>query len=79
MLNLFNISISEMVKYIAVQDSSEVSLLFVWILIIVLVAVIGALMQRPPERSDQSIHENNSKVQYITIGGGSQTKSSING
>lgn len=69
-----------MAKYILIQTNSDpMPLLGVWIIVIVLVAVIGALMQRPPERSDQSIHENNSKVQYITIGGGSQQKSSENG
>jgi len=53
-------------------------LLGVWIIVVVLVAVIGALIQSPPERPYQSFNENNQKVQYITIGGASQTKTSPN-
>lgn len=49
-------------------------LLGVWILVIIIIAVIGALHQSPPERPYQSFHEDNHKIQYITIGGSTTTK-----
>jgi len=64
-------------KIILLQQShNPLPLLGVWILVILLVAVIGALTQSPPERPHHSFNENNQKVQYITIGGASQTKTS---
>lgn len=64
-------------KYLLIQQSSDpFPLLGVWIIVIVLVAAIGALTQSPPERPNHSFNENNQKVQYITIGGTSTTKTS---
>lgn len=62
--------------FLVQQPSDPFPLLAVWIIVIVLIAVIGALIQTPPDRLDQSYHANNQKVQYITIGGGTQTKTS---
>ncbi len=45
-----------------------------WILVIVLIAVLGALAQPPPESFNQTLNHDNSKIQYITIGGATQTK-----
>jgi len=50
-----------------------VPLLFMWIIVILLIAVIGALSSNPPERINQSFKEDHSKIQYITIGGGQTT------
>jgi len=62
---------------IVVRESvDKLPLLAAWILIILLIAIIGALSQNPPERINHSFNENNQKVQYITIGGTSQTKTS---
>lgn len=61
------------------EQVSQLSLLGCWILVIILVAVIGALSKSPPERINHSFNENNQKVQYITIGGASQTKTHPNG
>jgi len=64
-------------KILLIQQSPDpFPLLGVWIIVIVLVAAIGALTQSPPERPNQSFNENNQKVQYITIGGTSTTKTS---
>jgi len=63
-----------MVTVRVVHDATP--LLMVWIIVIVLVAVIGALMQSPPERPYHSFKHDESKIQYITIGGASQTKTS---
>jgi len=52
--------------------------LCVWIVVITIIAVIGLLRESPPERPYQSFHENNQKVQYITIGGTSSTKKTDN-
>jgi hypothetical protein len=57
---------------------SPLPLLMVWIVVIILVAAIGALTQNPPERPNQSFNENNQKVQYITIGGASSSKTTNN-
>lgn len=56
------------------QTHNPLPLLGVWIIVIVLIAAIGALTQSPPERPNHSFNENNQKVQYITIGGTSTTK-----
>jgi hypothetical protein len=56
---------------------STFPLLGVWILVIILVAVIGALQQTPPERPYQSFAETRLKTQYITIGGTSTTKTTV--
>lgn len=50
-----------------------IPLLMMWIIVIVIVAVVGTLSISPPERSYQSFNEDNSKIQYITIGGGPTT------
>lgn len=64
-------------KVFLIQQSSDpFPLLGVWIIVIVLVAAIGALTQSPPERPNHSFNENNQKVQYITIGGTSTSKTS---
>lgn len=64
-------------KVLLIQQSpNPLPLLGVWIIVIVLVAAIGALTQSPPERPNQSFNENNQKVQYITIGGTSTSKTS---
>lgn len=64
-------------KVILLQSKSDpFPLLGVWILVILLVAVLGALFQSPPERPYHTFNENNQKVQYITIGGASQEKHS---
>jgi len=60
------------------ETVDHLPLLAVWIITIFLIAVIGALSQSPPERINHSFNENNQKVQYITIGGTSQTKTSEN-
>lgn len=64
--------------YIIVQQKDPFPLLGWWILVIIIVAVIGLLNQSPPERPYQSFNEDNSKIQYITIGGASTTKVSTN-
>lgn len=62
-------------KILLVQQTHDpFPLLGVWIIVIVLIAAIGALTQSPPERPNHSFNENNQKVQYITIGGTSTTK-----
>lgn len=64
-------------KVFLVQQSPDpFPLLGMWIIVIVLVAAIGALTQNPPERPNHSFNENNQKVQYITIGGASTSKTS---
>nr|UOF93436.1 ORF4 [Tobacco necrosis virus D] len=60
--------------YIIVQQRDPFPLLGVWIIVIIIVAVIGLLNQSPPERSYQTFKEDNSKIQYITIGGSTTTK-----
>lgn len=40
-----------------------------WIIIIVLIAVLGALAQSPPESLNQTFRHDHSKIQYINIGG----------
>ncbi|CAA64250.1 hypothetical protein [Leek white stripe virus] len=52
---------------IVVRESSF-PLLAVWIIVIVLVAVIGALLQTPPETINQVFNEDHHKTQYINIG-----------
>ncbi len=64
--------------FVLQREPDPFPLLGVWIVVIVLVAVIGALTQSPPERPNQSFNENNQKVQYITIGGTSSSKTSPN-
>jgi hypothetical protein len=54
------------------------SLLGVWIFIIVLIALIGALMRKPPETLYQRFDYDSSKVQYITIGGATNQNVSTN-
>lgn len=49
-------------------------ILGVWIIVIIIIAVIGLLVQSPPERPYHSFTSDQSKVQYITIGGESKTK-----
>jgi len=51
----------------------EVSLLVVWIIVIVIVGVIGALSRSPPETTHHSFNYDYSKLQHITIGGESRT------
>lgn len=51
----------------------------VWIVVIVLVAVIGALLQSPPETYYHYVSNDSSKLQYITIGGESKTNITSNG
>lgn len=65
-------------KYIVVQNSDPFPLLGVWIIVIIIIAVIGLLNQSPPERPYQTFKEDNSKIQYITIGGATTTKVSTN-
>jgi len=60
--------------YIIVHQRDPFPLLGVWIIVIIIVAVIGLLNQSPPERPYQSFNEDNSKIQYITIGGETTTK-----
>lgn len=60
--------------YIVIKQQDSFPLLGWWILVIILIAVIGALNQTPPERLNQSFKEDNSKIQYITIGGATTTK-----
>jgi len=60
--------------YIIVHQRDPFPLLGVWIIVIIIVAVIGLLNQSPPERPYQSFNEDNSKIQYITIGGATTTK-----
>lgn len=67
-----------MAYYLVKTHDDHFPLIGLWIIVIILVAVIGALSQTPPERTDHSSYANNSKVQYITIGGASQTKTSDN-
>nr|UHS72266.1 MAG: hypothetical protein 3 [Betanecrovirus sp.] len=64
-------------KYIVLKED-PFPLLGVWILVIIIIAVIGLLNQSPPERPYQSFNEDNSKIQYITIGGATTTKVSTN-
>nr|UHS72214.1 MAG: hypothetical protein 3 [Tombusviridae sp.] len=56
--------------------SDPTPLLVFWICVIVLVAVIGALSQTPPETFHQSFNYDSSKLQYIKIGG--ETKTVVN-
>jgi hypothetical protein len=56
-----------------IVQESDVSLLAIWIVVIVIVAVIGALSQTPPESLHQVIKYDSSKLQYITIGGSTTT------
>jgi len=63
-----------MKKVVIHYSYDPIPLLMVWIIVIVLIAVIGALRQSPPERPYQSFTEDHSKIQYITIGGASTTK-----
>nr|ASA69345.1 p7b [Tobacco necrosis virus D]QYA72315.1 ORF4 [Tobacco necrosis virus D] len=65
-------------KYIIVQQNDPFPLLGVWIIVIIIIAVIGLLNQSPPERPYQTFKEDNSKIQYITIGGATTTKVSTN-
>nr|P27212.1 RecName: Full=Uncharacterized protein p6 [Tobacco necrosis virus D]UOF92978.1 ORF4 [Tobacco necrosis virus D]BAA00789.1 7K protein [Tobacco necrosis virus D] len=60
--------------YIIVHQRDPFPLLGVWIIVIIIVAVIGLLNQSPPERPYQTFKEDNSKIQYITIGGSTTTK-----
>jgi hypothetical protein len=62
-----------MKKLYVIGEDDSMPLLSVWIIVIVIVAVIGLLAQTPPERTHQSFVDNNSKTQYITIGGESKT------
>lgn len=57
--------------YYVQQDRSE--LLFIWIIVIIIIAVIGALLQTPPESTYQVFSNDSSKIQYITIGGATTT------
>lgn len=57
---------------------SPFPLLGVWIIVILIVYVVGALSQNPAVSSNHSYNENNQKVQYITIGGTSQSKTTDN-
>jgi len=57
---------------------SPFPLLGVWIIVILIVYVVGALSQSPVVSSNHSYNENNQKVQYITIGGTSQSKTTDN-
>jgi len=61
-----------------VAEQDPLPLLAVWILVVIIVAVVGALSQTPPERPYQSFICDSSKVQYITIGGESKTTISPN-
>jgi len=65
-------------RYIIVKQDDSFPLLGIWIIVIILVAVIGLLSQDPPERFNQSFKEDNSTIQYITIGGATTTKVSTN-
>jgi len=65
-----------MKKVVIHYSYDPIPLLMVWIIVIVLIAVIGALRQSPPERPYHSFKHDESKIQYITIGGASQTKTS---
>nr|UHS72163.1 MAG: hypothetical protein 4 [Betanecrovirus sp.] len=60
--------------YIVVRQDDQVPLLGIWIITIIIIAVVGMLYQSPPERPYQSFNEDNSKIQYITIGGSTTTK-----
>nr|WOC94072.1 hypothetical protein 4 [Gorica betanecrovirus 1] len=53
--------------------SNPLPILGVWIIVIVIVGVIGALIRDPPETIHQSFRHDHSKLQYISIGGGSTT------
>nr|UHS72386.1 MAG: hypothetical protein 3 [Betanecrovirus sp.] len=53
-------------------SESHFPLLGWWILTIILVAVIGALSRDPPESFNHTFTNDQSKVQYITIGGAQQ-------
>jgi hypothetical protein len=48
-------------------------LIGMWIVVIIIIGIIGALSMNPPERHYQSFNEDNSKIQYITIGGAPAT------
>lgn len=60
------------------KQEQNSNLIGIFALIILLVAVIGALLQSPPERLNQSFSFDSSKVQHIVIGGTSSTKVSTN-
>lgn len=60
-------------RYIVIKQEQSLSDLGVFIIVIVLIAVIGALRQSPPERPYQSFHTDNHKIQYIRIGTGDTT------
>nr|ACT31463.1 p7b [Tobacco necrosis virus D] len=60
--------------YIIVHQRDPFPLLGAWIIVIIIVAVIGLLNQSSPERPYQTFKEDNSKIQYITIGGSTTTK-----
>jgi hypothetical protein len=61
-----------MACYTLCQPQQHFPLLGWWVLIIVLIAVIGALSKDPPESLNQTFTHDHSKVQYITIGGAQQ-------
>lgn len=61
-------------KAYIIYQNDPFPLLGVWIIVIIIIAVVGALHQSPPERPYQSFKEDNSKIQYITIGGATTTK-----
>jgi flagellar biosynthesis protein FlhB len=58
---------------VSVVSSYAHDLLFMWVVVIVIVGVIGALIQTPPETTYQVVSYDSSKVQYISIGGESKT------
>jgi hypothetical protein len=56
-----------------VVHNAPYELLFMWVVVIVIVGVVGALIQTPPETTYQVFSNDSSKVQYISIGGESKT------
>lgn len=64
--------------YVIVVPDNHIPLIGIWIVVIIIIAVIGLLNQHPPESLHQAFTTDNSKLQYITIGGSSTTKVSTN-
>lgn len=57
-----------MERVLIVRDSGDVNTFLIFTFVIILVSLIHLLSRDPPEQYNHSLFNDNSKLQYITIG-----------